>query len=356
MDRIRGHLLDMAALGERSLRQCMDAMLRGDRPLAYAVILRDLFIDEQEKAIDRLCLEFLVRQQPAGEALRCAFGAIKINLELERVGDCAESIARQIVKLVSTEAPYPKDAFVEISGLAIPMLRDAILSFVDRHADLARHVIEREEAVDLLKRQINARLVELFKEGRLPLEAREIFAVIGPAQSGKTSLLRCLNRTIDFTAHAVVRGEIRVDGVDVRRLRNVGELRRKIGMVAPLPVGLWNDLKDRLRDKATALQLEQQQKLCIARLLPLKPQILLMDEPCSALDVDGTRAIEELMFELKGRYTILIVTHNMSQARRASDECIFMLMGELIEQRRTEDLFLSPADPRTADYIEGRYG
>jgi phosphate transport system ATP-binding protein len=120
-------------------------------------------------------------------------------------------------------------------------------------------------------------------------------------------------------------------------------------------VGLWHDLKDRLHQKATTLQLEQQQKLCIARLLPLKPEIILMDEPCSALDVEGTRAIEELMFALKG-YTIVIVTHNMAQARRASDECIFMLLGELIEHRRTEDLFLNPQNPKTAEYIEGRYG
>ena len=108
--------------------------------------------------------------------------------------------------------------------------------------------------------------------------------------------------------------------------------------------------------KATTLQLEQQQKLCIARLLPLKPEVILMDEPCSALDVDGTRAIEELMFALKGRYTLVIVTHNMAQARRASDECIFMLLGELIEHGRTEDLFLTPKRPKTAEYIEGRYG
>jgi len=119
---------------------------------------------------------------------------------------------------------------------------------------------------------------------------------------------------------------------------------------------LWADVKDRLREKATSLQLEQQQKLCIARLLPLKPRVILMDEPCSALDVDGTRAIEDLMFSLRGRYTILILTHNMAQARRASDECIFMLLGEMVEHRRTEDLFLSPKNSKTAEYIEGRYG
>jgi phosphate transport system ATP-binding protein len=121
-------------------------------------------------------------------------------------------------------------------------------------------------------------------------------------------------------------------------------------------VGLWKDLKDRLKSRATELQLEQQQKLCIARLLPLKPDLILMDEPCSALDVEGTRAIEELMYGLKGKYTIVIVTHNMSQARRASDECIFMLLGKMIEHSRTENLFLRPQNPKTAEYIEGRFG
>ena len=121
-------------------------------------------------------------------------------------------------------------------------------------------------------------------------------------------------------------------------------------------VGLWRDLKDRLGVRATTLQLEQQQKLCIARLLPLKPEVILMDEPCSALDVEGTRAIEEQMLELRGRYTIVIVTHNMAQARRASDESIFMLMGRVVEHARTEELFLNPKDPKTSEYIEGRYG
>jgi len=120
--------------------------------------------------------------------------------------------------------------------------------------------------------------------------------------------------------------------------------------------GLWKDLKDRLHVRATTLQLEQQQKLCIARLLPLEPEVILMDEPCSALDVEGTRAIEELMLDLKEHYTIVVVTHNMAQARRVSDECIFMLLGRVIEHSRTSDLFLSPKDPRTGEYIEGRYG
>jgi phosphate transport system ATP-binding protein len=121
-------------------------------------------------------------------------------------------------------------------------------------------------------------------------------------------------------------------------------------------VGLWHELKDRLDRPATSLQLEQQQKLCIARLLPLKPEVILLDEPCSALDVEGTRAIEELMERLREHYTLLIVTHNMAQARRASDECIFMLLGEVIEHAPTAELFSAPRHSRTADYLAGRFG
>ncbi|MCA9248234.1 MAG: ATP-binding cassette domain-containing protein, partial [Planctomycetales bacterium] len=121
-------------------------------------------------------------------------------------------------------------------------------------------------------------------------------------------------------------------------------------------VDLWDAVKDTLRKKATQLTLEQQQKLCIARLLPLKPRVLLMDEPCSALDAAGTEKIEELIESLRGRYTILIVTHNMQQARRTSDECIYMLMGKIIEHGKTSDLFLRPRKKETEMYIEGRYG
>jgi phosphate transport system ATP-binding protein len=223
-----------------------------------------------------------------------------------------------------------------------------------------------------------------------------ITSLIGPSGCGKTTLLRCFNRVNERYGYVTTAGEIKILGKNIYdRDVSLIELRKSVGMVFqrpnPLPisvyenvvfglrihsdrrdlkrsaldevvetalteVGLWNDLKDRLDARATGLQLEQQQKLCIARLLPLKPRVILMDEPCSALDVDGTRAIEELMFGLKGRYTILIVTHNMAQARRASDECIFMLLGRMIEHSRTEQLFLTPKQPKTAEYIEGRYG
>ncbi len=223
-----------------------------------------------------------------------------------------------------------------------------------------------------------------------------ITSLIGPSGCGKTTLLRCFNRVNERYGYVTTKGEIRLLGKNIYDTDvSLIELRKAVGMVFqrpnPLPisvyenvvfglrvhaeraaltksaldeavekalteVNLWHDLKDRLDQKAITLQLEQQQKLCIARLLPLKPEIILMDEPCSALDVEGTAAIEELMFSLKGRYTIVIVTHNMAQARRASDECIFMLLGKMIEHSRTEDLFITPANPKTAEYIEGRYG
>jgi phosphate transport system ATP-binding protein len=223
-----------------------------------------------------------------------------------------------------------------------------------------------------------------------------ITSLIGPSGCGKTTLLRCFNRVNERYGYVTTTGVIEILGKNIYDPDvSLIELRKAVGMVFqrpnPLPlsvydnvvfglrvhnerkdlkraaldeavekalteVGLWGDLKDRLDARATSLQLEQQQKLCIARLLPLKPEIILMDEPCSALDVEGTRAIEELMWTLKGQYTIVIVTHNMAQARRASDECIFMLLGELVEHSRTEDLFLNPRDGRTAEYIEGRYG
>jgi len=223
-----------------------------------------------------------------------------------------------------------------------------------------------------------------------------ITSLIGPSGCGKTTLLRCFNRVNERYGNVTTTGKIEILGKNVYDEDvSLPELRKTVGMVFqrpnPLPISiyenvvfglrvhsgwrslkkaeidgmveqalkevyLWEDLKDRLKTRATSLQLEQQQKLCIARLLPLKPQVILMDEPCSALDAEATHAVEELMMELAGRFTMLIVTHNMAQARRVSDECIFMLLGEIMEHNRTEDLFISPQNPKTADYIEGRYG
>jgi phosphate transport system protein len=161
----------MTALGERALHDCIRSLQERNRTLAYSVIIRDQQIDEMEKEVDRLCLEFLVRQQPVAGTLRFAYSAIKINSELERVGDYAESIARQTLKLLAMDAKIPIERFLAIADLSIPMLRDAVQAFVKQDAELAKKTIDIEEAVDALKSKLNKDLVALFKESKLPFEA-----------------------------------------------------------------------------------------------------------------------------------------------------------------------------------------
>ncbi len=227
----------------------------------------------------------------------------------------------------------------------------------------------------------------------MSVQPRRITALIGPSGCGKSSLLRCLNRMNELIESARVTGRILLDGQDVTvPSLPLVTLRKRVGMVFQRPnpfplsvfeniafglqihrladsrrlaavveqslsaVGLWDELKDQLRLPALRLSLEQQQRLCIARLVAVQPEVLLMDEPCSALDPIATGKIEELLYTLKERYTIVIVTHNMQQAARVSDRTGFLLMGELIEYDATERLFTTPADPRTEAYITGRFG
>ena len=223
-----------------------------------------------------------------------------------------------------------------------------------------------------------------------------ITSLIGPSGCGKSTFLRSVNRINERLGYVRIEGSIMVHEQNIYAPAvELLQVRKQVGMVfqrpnpLPLPIRdnvlfghkihnkgdksgtsqddeiveqalrqvlLWDKVKDKLKRKATELSLEEQQKLCIARLLPVKPRVLLMDEPCSALDPKGTEAVEELIWELKGQYTILIVTHNMAQARRASEECIFMLMGKVVEHSATDELFLAPEKQETADYIEGRFG
>jgi phosphate transport system ATP-binding protein len=221
----------------------------------------------------------------------------------------------------------------------------------------------------------------------------EILAVIGPAQSGKSSMLRCLNRTIDFTANARMSGTVRVDGEDVRRTRDVYALRRKIGMVAPLPVGLpltiydnvafaprssglthkadldaiverclrqaalWDEVKDRLLNLGTALSGGQQQRLTIARALSHQPEILCLDEFSIAIDPVTTMRIEDVLKELRREITILLVTNLTQQARRLSDRTMFLWDGEIVEIDRSDVIFSgAPKSQRTRDYVSGVFG
>ena len=227
----------------------------------------------------------------------------------------------------------------------------------------------------------------------LNIEAQKITALIGPSGCGKSTLVRVFNRMNDLIDGVRITGEVKVLGDNIfTQETDLIALRQKVGMVFqrpnPFPLSLrenitfgldihsshskdqygavveaslkdvllWGDLKDRLESSALKLSLEQQQRLCIARVLAMKPQIILMDEPCSALDPIATLKIEELMQELKKNYTIVIVTHNMQQAARASDNTAFLYLGELIEYGETKRIYSSPKEKRTEDYLTGRFG
>jgi phosphate transport system ATP-binding protein len=231
------------------------------------------------------------------------------------------------------------------------------------------------------------------KHVTVQIPAREITALIGPSGCGKSSFLRCLNRMNDLIPGVRVTGKILLDGKDIEKPgTDVVELRKRVGMVFQRPnpfpksifdniaygprlhgmrkradledlveqtlrqAALWDEVKDSLRKSAFDLSGGQQQRLCIARALSVQPEVILMDEPCSALDPISTFRIEELMCELKSRYTVVLVTHNMFQASRVSDVTGFFLLGELIEFGSTPTLFEGPNDPRTDDYIRGRFG
>jgi len=171
IDRIRDHLGSMAGLAEQALSDCVKALQEGNRQVAYSVILRDQRIDELEKETDRLCLEFLVRQQPVAGHLRFAYAAIKLNLELERIGDYAESIARQALRMIDQKVPMPTDRFVAMANLSIPMLRDAVRAFLTQDVELARATMGIEDAVDVQRWNVHAEILRSVQEGRVPVEA-----------------------------------------------------------------------------------------------------------------------------------------------------------------------------------------
>jgi phosphate transport system ATP-binding protein len=257
-----------------------------------------------------------------------------------------------------------------------------------------------ENIADVRETKIEARSLNLWYgqfhaliNVNISIRPRAITAIIGPSGCGKSTLLRVINRMNETIPRVRVSGDVLLDGksiyagdIDLRQLR------KRVGMVFQRPnpfplsvfenvaygpkihnmasgeelahrvehslrsIGLWEVLKDRLGTSALSLSPEQQQRICISRLLAVEPEVLLMDEPASALDPIATARIEELMLELKTNYTIVIVTHNMQQAARISDDAAFMLLGELVEDGETRTLFTKPSDPRTEQYISGRFG
>ena len=233
---------------------------------------------------------------------------------------------------------------------------------------------------------------QALKDINIDIPHNEITALIGPSGCGKSTFLRTLNRMNDLIEGVKIEGEILFEGKDAYRAYDVAQLRKRVGMVFqkpnPFPMSiydniaygprthgikkraeldeiverslkgaaLWDEVHDRLKTSAMGLSGGQQQRLCIARLLAVEPEVLLMDEPTSALDPISTSRIEDLMGELKEKYTIVIVTHNMQQAGRISDKTAFFLHGEIVEYDTTDQIFSKPADTRTEDYITGRFG
>jgi len=226
----------------------------------------------------------------------------------------------------------------------------------------------------------------------LELNEKEITALIGPSGCGKSTLLKCLNRMNDLVEGCRITGSVKLDGQDIYKGMDVIELRKRVGMVFqkpnPFPMSIydniafgprthgikartlldeivenalrsaaiWDEVKDRLKKDALGLSGGQQQRLCIARALAVEPEVLLMDEPTSALDPISTGRIEELAVQLREKYTIIIVTHNMQQAMRISDQTAFFLLGELVEKGETMNIFQMPGDQRTREYVTGKFG
>ena len=230
------------------------------------------------------------------------------------------------------------------------------------------------------------------KEINIKIPEKEVTAFIGPSGCGKSTFLKTLNRMNDLIEDCKIEGKILLDGIDIYDHYDVNLLRKRVGMVFqspnPFPMSIydniafgprthgirnkaaldeiverslkqaaiWEECKDRLKKNALGMSGGQQQRLCIARALAVEPEVLLMDEPTSALDPISTSKIEDLVMELKDRYTIIIVTHNMQQAVRISDNTAFFLLGDMVEFGNTERMFSNPSDKRTEDYITGRFG
>ena len=300
----------------------------------------------------------------------------------------------------STTDPLPHEPSVLDDPVASgALLRDRPVSGLS--VSLGADADEHEEVRAKREPKMRARDIDVYysdkqalKDVSIDVHEDRVTAFIGPSGCGKSTFLRCLNRMSDTIPAARVTGKIELDGTDINSpAMDVVQLRARVGMVFQKPnpfpksiyenvaygprihglaagkseldevvekslrrAGLWEEVKDRLEETGTALSGGQQQRLCIARAIAVDPEVILMDEPCSALDPIATARIEELIHELRGRYAIVIVTHNMQQAARVSQRTAFFHLGELVEYGKTSAMFTNPREQRTQDYITGRYG
>ncbi len=258
--------------------------------------------------------------------------------------------------------------------------------------EMTKAVQEHDDKITVKDLDLYYGSFQALKKINLTIKKNEITALIGPSSCGKSTFLKTLNRMNDLEKGVKIEGDVRLDGKDIFKDMDAIELRKRVGMVFQQPnpfpksvydnvaygpringiknkakldeiverslkqAAIWDELKDRLKKSALGLSGGQQQRLCIARTLAVEPEVILMDEPTSALDPISTSKIEDLATELKQHYTIVIVTHNMQQAVRISDKTAFFLLGEMIEFGVTEQIFSNPKDPKTEQYITGRFG
>lgn len=297
---------------------------------------------------------------------------------------------------IAAEAGAEKDKPLEANSKAAAKANDAgtVRAPVPTPQDTAEPAAAGEPKMSAQKVSVFYGDKQALKDVSIDIDEDRVTAFIGPSGCGKSTFLRCLNRMNDTIPSARVTGLIELDGEDITSPEmDVVQLRARVGMVFQKPnpfpksifenvaygprihglsqskaelegivekslkrAGLWEEVKDRLNESGTALSGGQQQRLCIARAIAVDPEVILMDEPCSALDPIATAKIEELIHELRGRYAIAIVTHNMQQAARVSQRTAFFHLGELVEYGKTSELFTNPREQRTQDYITGRYG
>lgn len=340
LEQIRSKVLEMGDLAERAIRSSIRAVIERDRQLAFAVILRDQYIDEVEKQLDKMCLAFLVKHQPAAGMLRFVYSAIKVNLELERVGDYAESIARQALRLASVDAPLPFDHLQQIVNLAVPMLHDAIRAFVSQDEELARKTVGSDEAVDLVRDNLTNELTSSYREGRL------VFEALNPLVTVARRLERVSDqaRNIGMETLYMCTGEIaKHPGSDVFRVLFVDEHNACRSVIA----------------EAVATALSEPGFVFSSAGLEPQPVLPRTIEFMAARGLDVSRAVPKALNQvanLEQNDVIVLLAPEASRAfpRRPRNTVLLDWSVEDPSQAKGSDAEVRQAFERTAEFIEGQ--